>query len=172
MGQIVTIKLLVYSIIGSIALCGPVLAGPADKYVKNLVGKWRGDGIVAVSSKGKKVKLRCKSTNTLDEKKRKLSMRGRCASSQGTRALSVSIGYTVDGKRLNRISYQMAGRGGGSNGQLRGNTLTLNGSVKSSQGGKIPTRSRISGVGGNYSITFFARIDGKWKNRGSLKFRR
>jgi len=160
------------SIIGSLVLCGPAMAGPADSYVKKLVGNWRGGGIVAISSKGKKVKLRCKSTNILDEKKRKLSMRGRCASTQGTRALSVSIGYSADGQRLNRISYQMAGRGGGSNGQLRGNILTLNGAVKSSSGGQIPTRSRISGTGRNYSITFFAKIDGKWKNRGSLKFQR
>lgn len=166
------LKILALIVLANMTFVSFALAGPAETYVKKLVGNWRGSGIVAVSSKGKKAKLRCKSTNSLNEKKRKLSMRGRCASTHGTRALSVTIGYTADGNKLNRVSYQMAGNGGGSNAQLRGNSLTLNGSIKSSSGGLIPTRSRISRSGSKYTITFFARIGGVWKNRGSLKFSR
>lgn len=148
----------------------PAVAGAAKDYVDGLVGSWRGSGTLR-DDKGKAVRINCRSTNQLRTGRRYLSMRGRCAASSGARSLVGRIRYSADGTRLAGASLTLAGRGGAMATSLSGNTLTLSGSQAIDQ--KVyKTRAIVQGGGRSYSITVYARIDGKWENRGSLRFRR
>jgi len=148
------------------------IAGAADAYVKGLVGKWRGGGTVLVNDKGKKIKLRCSTVNTLNDAKRELTMKGRCASSQGTRPLRGRIKYSADGNSIASVSLKLAGRGGRTSGNLSGKTLTLSGSAKNDDGIVENTRTVISGGGSRYKISLNAKGAKGWQNRGILSFKR
>lgn len=166
-------KLLAVSLITALLLATsqlPSHAGTAENYVNGLVGNWRGSGTVQ-DAKGKAIRLNCKTSNNIRKAKRYLSMRGRCAASSGSRSMVGRLRYSDDGSRLSSGSLTIAGSGGPMSVSLNGNTLTLSGSQKVDD--KVyKTRAVVTGGGSAYSITFFARIDGVWKNRGNLKFRR
>ena len=166
-------KLSVFALAAGL-MFGPevAFAGAADKYVKGLVGKWRGGGTVTINDRGKTVKLRCSTQNTLDEAKRTLTMKGRCASSQGTRPLRGKIQYSANGAAITSVSLKIAGRGGVSAARLSGNTLTLSSTDKTEAGKSVPTRSVISGGGSRYSISLNAKSKGVWEKRGTLSFKR
>ncbi len=145
-------------------------AGRGENYVKGLQGNFRGGGTVAAEN-GKKVRVRCSSRNTLNTGSRSLSIRGRCASSQGTYPLRGTIRYSADGTRLTTVSLATGG-GRVTGGVLSGNRLTISGRGKDDAGKSVPFRATINGGGGRYSISLSARINGKWSNRGTLSFRK
>lgn len=147
-------------------------AAAAENYVKGLIGKWRGGGTVEVSARGRKMRLRCVTTNALRKSTRTLTMRGRCATSSGTRSLTGSIRYSSDGKRITSVSMRMAGRTS-SGGSFRGGKLFVTGSGRDEDTGRtIAGRSIISGGGRAYSVTIQSRPNSKWKTSGVLSFRK
>ena len=165
---------------GWVALCGvygialpEAVAGPADDYVKGLVGKWRGGGTVTINDKGRKVRLRCVTNNTLNEATRTLTMNGRCATSERTRSLRGKIKYNASGSKLTAVNLSVAGRNVGRYSSLRGNTLTLRGSVQDKAKNKtILGRTFVRGGGRRFSIQLQTKESAAWKSRGILKFKR
>ena len=156
----------------SVSLAGVATAGPAEKYVKGLVGKWRGGGTVVSNERGKKVVLRCTTTNILDKERRELTMKGRCASSVGKRSIKGSMKYSEDGSKLQRVSLSVGGRGGPGLAVLRGSTLVLNGQMQTNTGEMRQTRSVFKGGGNRYTIDLLLRDGGKFQSRGKLTFKR
>ena len=156
---------------GVLASATPALAGPADNYISKLDGNWRGGGVLTTPD-GKKVKLRCATKNSLSDGQQRLSMNGRCASSQGKASLRGRLRTTDDGAQFTSVSFTIAGRGRYSSARLNGNTLTLNGTGKVDGGRTVSLRSVIRGGGNRYSITLFDNDGGSWNDRGTLTFRR
>ena len=145
--------------------------GAAEDYTIALQGNWRGGGIVETDKKGKKVKLRCSSKNTLDAASRKLTMKGRCASSIGSKPMVGHIQYSADGKTFDSVSLTIAGRGGASEVSLLDQHLTLSNTEELKSGEFRNNRNIISGAEDQYSIDLRSELDGKFVSRGVLKFK-
>lgn len=147
-------------------------AGVADTYVKGLKGNWRGSGTVRVNEKGKKVRLRCSSRNTLNAGSRTLTMRGKCASSQGTRPLRGTIRYSADGKSITSANLRLGKEGGSVSARFRGKTLMLFGAAKTKSGKRVKTRSSIRGGGNRFTISLSANLGKGYRPIGRLVFSR
>ena len=148
-----------------------VAGGVAEDYTVALQGKWRGGGIVETDKKGKKVKLRCSSKNTLDIASRTLTMKGRCASSIGSKPMVGHIQYSVDGETFESVSLTIAGRGGDSEVSLQGSHLTLNHTEELKSGELRNNRNVISEQDDQYSIDLRSELDGEFVSRGVLTFK-
>lgn len=148
-------------------------AGPADDYVKGLVGKWRGGGTITVDAKGRKVRLRCVTNNTLNKATRTLTLKGRCATSDRTRSLRGKLKYDANGTKFTTVSLSVAGRSVGSYSSLKGTTLTLRGSARDPSTNKtVVGRTFVRRTGRNFLIQLQSKESAGWKTRGTLKFRR
>ena len=148
-----------------------VAGGVAEDYTLALQGKWRGGGIVETDKKGKKVKLRCSSSNSLDIASRTLTMKGRCASSIGSKPMVGLIQYSVDGETFESVSLTIAGRGGDSQVSLRGSQLTLSHTEELKSGELRNNRNIISEQADQYSIDLRSEINGEFVSRGVLTFK-
>lgn len=151
----------------SIALAG----GVAEDYVVALQGKWRGGGIVETDKKDKKVKLRCSTKNTLDPELRTLTMKGRCASSIGSKPLVGHLQYSEDGETFDSVSLTIAGRGGASAVSLQDNQLTLSNTEELKSGEIRNNRNLISEEEDQYSIDLLTETEGQYRSRGILVFK-
>lgn len=145
-------------------------ADNARDYVSALTGKWSGGGTL-IGSDDRKIKVRCRATNRLNETSRLLALKGRCASARGNRSLRGNIRYSRDGAKVTSANLRVADRGGPLAASFNGSTLSLSGSQKI-DGNTYRTRTIISGGGNSYSMRFQARMDGVWKDRGTLRFTR
>ncbi|MEM7361052.1 MAG: hypothetical protein AAF431_18315 [Pseudomonadota bacterium] len=145
--------------------------GAAQAYVTALQGKWKGGGIVTTDKKNKKVKLRCSTTNTLNFESRTLTMKGRCASSIGSKPMVGQIQYSADGESFDSVSLTIAGRGGEGEVSLQGNTLTLSHTEESETGEIKHSRNLITEKQGQYSIDLQSEIEGEYVSRGVLTFK-
>jgi hypothetical protein len=165
-------KIIIKLTISIIAICliptSVVAGGVAQDYVIALQGKWRGGGIVETDKKAKKVKLRCSSKNTLDVISRTLSMKGRCASSIGSKPMVGHLQYSEDGKTFESVSLTIAGKGGESEVSLQDRQLTLSNTEELKSGELRNTRNIISGEDGQYSIDLRRELDGEYVSRGVL----
>lgn len=149
---------------------GQASAQSARDYVSSLTGKWSGGGTL-LGSNNRKVTVRCRATNSLNKGSRLLALKGRCASSRGNRSMRGSLRYSSDGARITSANLRVADRGGNLAASLNGTTLSLSGS-ETIDGKSYRTRTIISGGGNAYTMRFQARMNGVWKNRGTLRFTR
>lgn len=147
-------------------------AGQADSYIKNLVGKWRGGGVVTREKNGKQVKLRCTTKNTLSVQLRTLSMKGRCATALGSKPLIGSFTYSEDGTRFEHVSLEIAGRGGESSAKLENSALILDTDMSLDSEQLAISRNIISAQEDEYSIDLYSNQDGEYIIRGTLNFSR
>ncbi|NND00947.1 MAG: hypothetical protein HKN85_12265 [Gammaproteobacteria bacterium] len=145
--------------------------GVAEDYVTALQGKWKGGGIVTTDKKNKKVKLRCSTNNTLDTESRTLTMKGRCASSIGSRPLVGHIQYSKDGETFDSVSLTIAGRGGASEVSLQDNQLTLSNTEELKNGEIRKNRNLITEQQDQYSIDLLSEQNGEYVSRGVLIFK-
>lgn len=163
-------------------VCGIVLLGQSgvaraestQDFLKSLSGTWRGSGSVYISEKSKNAPVRCKITSTLNEQRKKLRNRGRCATAQRKTRVSGSIGYSATDKKLTGSYFNALGDFTitGSSGSLSGSTMTLITTVQKKQSGKV---SRIRNVvrrvsKRKFKIAIYEKIGGSYKRRGSITF--
>ena len=175
LGKYMPNKIIARLLISILATClnpASVLAGGvAEDYVLALQGKWRGGGIVETDKKAKKVKLRCSSKNTLNIESRTLTMKGRCASSLGSRPMIGHLQYSADGEMFDSVSLTIAGRGGDSEVSLQDKQLTLSYTEELKSGELRNNRNIISEQEDQYSIDLHSELDGKFISRGILTFK-
>lgn len=156
----------------NVSMASSSFAGQADAYVKNLVGKWRGGGIVTREKNGKQVKLRCSTKNTLSLELRTLSMKGRCASALGSKPLVGSFKYSEDGSTFEHVTLKIAGRGGESLATLNDSSLVLDTDMSLNTEQLSISRNVISSNEDEYSIDLYSQQDGQYVIRGTLNFSR
>ena len=168
-------KIIVQLIVSILTICliptSVVAGGVAQDYVTALQGKWRGGGIVETDKKAKKVKLRCSSKNTLDTTSRRLTMKGRCASSIGSKPMIGHIQYSEDGKTFDSASFTIAGRGGDSEVSLQAGQLTLSNTEELKSRELRNNRNIFSQKEDQYSIDLQSELDGEFVSRGVLRFK-
>ena len=138
--------------------------------VQDLVGAWRGGGVVE-TRKGKRVKLRCSTRNVLDSPARTLNMRGRCAASVGVRPLVAHLSYSEDGAQFVDAAFKMANHGGATTVTINGDELILHGETTLKSGATEVQRNIIRKQADGYSIMLYGLQDGEYQLRGTLTYK-
>ncbi len=150
-------------------------ASSSQNFIKNLAGKWRGGGVLTINDKGKKVRLRCTLDNKLNEQKRQLAIRGRCAAASGRRSVRGSITYAVTGNGISGVALNSTAnaRVVGSKASFDGKRLTLVSNVlETAVNRNVRTRNVITGSQSRFSIAISSNKGKGWKRSGTLSFKR
>ena len=143
-------------------------------FLKSLSGTWRGSGSIYISKNSQKTPVRCKITSTLNEAKRKLINKGRCATAQRKTRISGSIGYLATGNQLTGSYINALGdyTVTQSSGMVKGRIMTLHTTFNNRSVSKISrTRNVVKRVSKRkFTVTVYEKIDGSFKRRGSITF--
>jgi hypothetical protein len=160
--------------LSSLGLTGLVRAESPAAFLKSLSGTWRGSGSVYISDKSKNSPVRCKITSTLNEAKKRLSNKGRCATAQKKTRISGSIGYESSGNKLTGSYINAIGDFAvtSSSGSISGSRLTLYTSFQNQAVSKITrTRNVVTRVSKRkFIVVLYEKVGGSYKRRGSITF--
>ncbi len=153
---------------------GVAYAGAADIFTK-LQGEYRGSGTSIVGSSGKKVRVSCQLKNTYDKGSGKLKMKGKCASSQGSRIVSGTIIHSGNNVTGTYISLSSGIKITRTSGKVGGRSVSVFASyVDEANGslGKIRQTIKLTGKGFQADFFHFDNDTKKYKSVGVISFRK
>lgn len=140
---------------------------------ESLEGKYKGSGTALMEAGGKKVRVSCSLTNTVDGSK--LKVRGKCASSQGARRISGSLSGNGNSVSGNFLGATGTAKMVGSSGSVKGKTMTIVSSfVDETKGERIKVRQIIRVAGSGFKAEFYTlNSDSKrYEAAGSISFKK
>ncbi len=158
----------------SLGLTSVVRAESPAVFLKSLSGTWRGSGSIYVSEKSKNTPVRCKITSTLDEAKKRLINKGRCATAQKKTRVSGSIGYSSSGNKLTGSYFNALGEFvvTSNSGSISGTKMTLHTTFRNKTVSKIArTRNVVRRVSKRkFTVVVYENVGGSYKRRGLITF--
>lgn len=171
-----TVLRLALTLAAALALSLPVTPARADAaaFLESLQGKWRGSGTVR-TPRGRQVRARCGLTNSWADNLRRLTLSGRCASTQGARAVRGSLTASKDGDAISGSAFgSVAGaRVVSTSSRYSRNRITITSRVVDTRVGRT-ARTRTVITGGRSRFTANVSVDegSGFKRAGTLTFRR
>ena len=146
----------------------------ASSFLESLKGKWRGTGTVR-TQRGRTVRARCGLTNSWADNMRRLTLSGRCASTQGARPVRGSLTASRNGSAISGSAFgSVAGaRVVSTSSRYSGNRITITSRVVDTRVGRTArTRTVISGNRNRFTATVSVDEGAGFKRAGTLTFRR
>lgn len=149
-------------------------AGATDVFSK-LDGSFKGSGTSLAGSDGKKRRVTCSLTNTYKKSTGKLTMRGKCASSQGSIGVKGSISHKGNAVTGTYISLRSSLKNTKSSGKVGKNSISIYSSFVDKKTSKlIKVRQVIQLTGSGFQTDFqaFDSKSKKYKPAGVISFKR